>query len=108
MHWPLTPDPWPLTSDPWPSDPQLYNQAMELCLQMFGELHILTSRLYINIGIVYEDNKVTATPQPFLRFYSYPYDFVSVSTVVVGILLSHVKSEDGQASISLMKKISYT
>lgn len=38
---------------------QLYNQAMELCMQMYGELHILTSRLYINIGIVYEDNKVS-------------------------------------------------
>ena len=28
---------------------------MELCMQMYGEYHILTSRLYINIGIVYED-----------------------------------------------------
>lgn len=35
---------------------QLYNEAMDLCMQMYGEYHILMSRLYINIGIVYEDN----------------------------------------------------
>ncbi|XP_071161707.1 TPR repeat-containing protein DDB_G0287407-like [Mytilus galloprovincialis] len=35
---------------------KLYNEAMDLCMQMYGEYHILMSRLYINIGIVYEDN----------------------------------------------------
>ncbi|KAL5022718.1 hypothetical protein ScPMuIL_001873 [Solemya velum] len=35
---------------------KLYNKAMDLCMQMYGEYHILTSRLYINMGIVYEDN----------------------------------------------------
>ncbi|KAL4235832.1 hypothetical protein ACF0H5_004222 [Mactra antiquata] len=34
---------------------KFYNQAMEVVMQMYGEYHILTSRLYINIGIVYED-----------------------------------------------------
>ncbi|XP_019645560.1 PREDICTED: TPR repeat-containing protein DDB_G0287407-like isoform X1 [Branchiostoma belcheri] len=34
---------------------ELYEEALALCLQTYGENHILTSRLYINIGIYYED-----------------------------------------------------
>ena len=30
---------------------------MDLCLQVYGQISMLTSRLYINIGIVYEDTK---------------------------------------------------
>eukprot|EP00058_Branchiostoma_floridae_P025527 XP_002611017.1 hypothetical protein BRAFLDRAFT_97506 [Branchiostoma floridae] len=34
---------------------ELYEEALALCLQTYGENHILTSRLYINVGIYYED-----------------------------------------------------
>ena len=34
---------------------QYYNDAMEICKQVYGEFSLLTSRLFINIGIVYED-----------------------------------------------------
>ncbi|XP_059178256.1 TPR repeat-containing protein DDB_G0287407-like isoform X2 [Physella acuta] len=57
---------------------KLYNQAMELCMQMYGELHILTSRLYINIGIVYEDNK------DYRRSYQYFKKWARLSEEIMG------------------------
>ncbi|XP_071952526.1 telomerase protein component 1-like [Antedon mediterranea] len=41
------------------SDEQLqkYMEALELCLQAYGENSVLTSRLYLNIGILHEDNR---------------------------------------------------
>ncbi|RUS71321.1 hypothetical protein EGW08_020918 [Elysia chlorotica] len=57
---------------------KLYNQAMELCMQMYGELHILTSRLYINIGIVYEDNK------DYKRSYQYFKKWARLSEEIMG------------------------
>ncbi|GFO48089.1 telomerase protein component 1 [Plakobranchus ocellatus] len=57
---------------------KLYNQAMELCMQMYGELHILTSRLYINIGIVYEDNK------DFKKSYQYFKKWARLSEEIMG------------------------
>jgi len=36
---------------------KLYKEAMELCSRVYGEFSLLASRLYINIGIVYEENK---------------------------------------------------
>jgi hypothetical protein len=35
---------------------QHYHRAMDICRQVYGDFSLLTSRLYINIGIVYEDN----------------------------------------------------
>lgn len=57
---------------------KLYNQAMELCMQMYGEFHILTSRLYINIGIVYEDNN------DYRKAYTYFKRWALVSEEILG------------------------
>ncbi|XP_025109541.1 telomerase protein component 1-like [Pomacea canaliculata] len=57
---------------------KLYNQAMELCMQMYGEYHILTSRLYINIGIVYEDNN------DYRKAYAYFKRWARVSEEILG------------------------
>ncbi|XP_067678320.1 TPR repeat-containing protein DDB_G0287407-like [Haliotis asinina] len=57
---------------------KLYNQAMDLCMQMYGEFHILTSRLYINIGIVYEDNN------DYKKAYEYFKKWARVSEEILG------------------------
>lgn len=57
---------------------KLYNSAMELCMQLYGEFHILTSRLYINIGIVYEDNN------DYHKAYSYFKRWAKVSEEILG------------------------
>ena len=57
---------------------QLYNQAMDLCMQMYGEYHILTSRLYINIGIVYEDTN------NYKKAYEYFKKWAIVSEEILG------------------------
>ena len=57
---------------------QLYNQAKDLCMQMYGEYHILTSRLYINIGIVYEDNN------QYKKAYEYFKKWARVSEEILG------------------------
>ncbi|XP_045158536.2 TPR repeat-containing protein DDB_G0287407-like isoform X2 [Mercenaria mercenaria] len=57
---------------------KLYNQAMDLCMQMYGEYHILTSRLYINIGIVYEDNN------NYKKAYEYFKKWARVSEEILG------------------------
>ena len=36
---------------------QMLNRSFELCLKTYGEKHMLTLRLYLNIGILYEDNR---------------------------------------------------
>ncbi len=51
---------------------------MDLCLQVYGEQSLLTSRLYINIGIVYEDNK------EYVRAYEYFKKWAAVSDAVLG------------------------
>ena len=51
---------------------------MDLCMQMYGELHILTSRLYINIGIVYEDNN------DYKKAYEYFKKWAKVSEEILG------------------------
>ena len=51
---------------------------MELCLQVYGEQSLLTSRLYINIGIVYEDNK------NFVKAYEYFKKWATVSQAELG------------------------
>ena len=33
---------------------QYYKEAQEICCQVYGEVSLLSSRLYINIGIVHE------------------------------------------------------
>ncbi|XP_064604560.1 TPR repeat-containing protein DDB_G0287407-like isoform X2 [Liolophura sinensis] len=55
-----------------------YNQAMDLCMQIYGEYHILTSRLYINIGIVYEDNG------DYKKAYEYFKKWARVSEEILG------------------------
>ncbi|ESO94433.1 hypothetical protein LOTGIDRAFT_232289 [Lottia gigantea] len=55
-----------------------YNEAMDLCMQMYGEYHILTSRLYINIGIVYEDN------DNYNKAYEYFKKWARVSEEILG------------------------
>lgn len=57
---------------------QLYNTAKDLCMQMYGEYHILTSRLYINIGIVYEDNN------DYKKAYEYFKKWARVSEEILG------------------------
>lgn len=47
-------------------------------MQMYGEYHILTSRLYINIGIVYEDNN------DFKKAYEYFKKWARVSEEILG------------------------
>ena len=47
-------------------------------MQMYGEYHILTSRLYINIGIVYEDNN------DYRKAYSYFKRWARVSEEILG------------------------
>lgn len=47
-------------------------------MQMYGEYHILTSRLYINIGIVYEDNK------DYRKAYTYFKRWARVSEEILG------------------------
>lgn len=51
---------------------------MDICIQMYGEYHILTSRLYINIGIVYEDNN------NFKKAYEYFKKWARVSEEILG------------------------
>ncbi|XP_061167339.1 TPR repeat-containing protein DDB_G0287407-like [Saccostrea echinata] len=57
---------------------KLYNTAKDLCMQMYGEYHILTSRLYINIGIVYEDNN------DYKKAYEYFKKWARVSEQILG------------------------
>jgi hypothetical protein len=47
-------------------------------MQMYGEYHILTSRLYINIGIVYEDNN------NYKKAYEYFKKWARVSEEILG------------------------
>lgn len=47
-------------------------------MQMYGEYHILTSRLYINIGIVYEDNS------NYKKAYEYFKKWARVSEEILG------------------------
>ena len=47
-------------------------------MQMYGEYHILTSRLYINIGIVYEDNN------DYRKAYAYFKRWARVSEEILG------------------------
>jgi hypothetical protein len=47
-------------------------------MQMYGEYHILTSRLYINIGIVYEDNN------DYKKAYEYFKKWARVSEEILG------------------------
>ena len=35
----------------------MLNKSFELCLKTYGEKHMLMLRLYLNIGILYEDNR---------------------------------------------------
>lgn len=51
---------------------------MEICKQVFGEYSLLTSRLYINIGIVHEDNS------DYVKAYEYFKKWARVSDVVLG------------------------
>ncbi|ELT92606.1 hypothetical protein CAPTEDRAFT_221726 [Capitella teleta] len=62
------------------SDQQLehYNKAMDICRQVYGDHSLLTSRLYINIGIVYEDN------QNFVLAFDYFKKWARVSEMVLG------------------------
>lgn len=64
---------------------QYYNEAMDLCMQIFGEYHILTSRLYINIGILYEDKR------DFKKAYGYFKQWGKISEEIHGS--SHPKSQ---------------
>ncbi|XP_064625868.1 TPR repeat-containing protein DDB_G0287407-like [Lineus longissimus] len=57
---------------------KLYHEALDICMQLYGERHILMSRLYINIGIVYEDNK------NYLKSYEYFKKWARVSEEVLG------------------------
>lgn len=36
---------------------KMLNRSFELCLKTYGEKHMLMLRLYLNIGILYEDNR---------------------------------------------------
>ena len=36
---------------------QMLMTAQELCAKTYGEKHMLMLRLYLNIGILYEDNR---------------------------------------------------
>ena len=36
---------------------QYYKEAEDMCLQAYGEFSVLTSRIYLNIGIMYEDKR---------------------------------------------------
>ena len=51
---------------------------MDICVQVYGEQALLTSRLYINIGIVYEDNK------EYVKAYNYFKKWSIVSEQVLG------------------------
>ena len=51
---------------------------MEICMQVYGEHSLLTSRLYINIGIVYEDNK------DYVKAYECFCKWAEVSEIVLG------------------------
>ena len=57
---------------------QLYNEARELCLQVYGECSLLISRLYINIGIVYEDNS------DYVKAFNYFMRWARVSEMILG------------------------
>lgn len=51
---------------------------MEICQQVYGEHSLLTSRLYINIGIVHEDNN------DYVKAFEYFRKWASVSEIVLG------------------------
>lgn len=67
---------------------QLYHEALDICQEVNGEYHILTSRIYINIGIVYEDNK------DYVKAYKYFAKWARVNEVVLGP--SHPKTMRAQ------------
>ena len=51
---------------------------MEICCQVYGEDSLLSSRLYINIGIVYEDNN------DYVKAYEFFRKWAEVSEAVLG------------------------
>ena len=51
---------------------------MEICRQVYGEDSLLSSRLYINIGIVYEDNN------DYVKAYEFFRKWATVSEIVLG------------------------
>lgn len=61
-----------------PEQLRYYHEALDICQEVNGENHILTSRIYINIGIVYEDNK------DYVKAYKYFARWARVNEVVLG------------------------
>ncbi len=57
---------------------QYYNQSMDICGQVYGQQSLLGSRLYINIGIVYEDNN------DYVKAYEYFKRWADTSEIVLG------------------------
>ena len=53
-------------------------QALDICLEVYGEYSILTSRIYINVGIVHEDN------HDFIKAYDYFLKWAHVNESVLG------------------------
>lgn len=54
----------------------MLKKAFELCTKAYGEKHMLVLRLYLNIGILYEDNR------DFQKAYDYFVMWNKVSTEV--------------------------
>ncbi len=50
---------------------QLYQEAMELCIQAYGHLHYLTGRINFNLAICYEDaRQYSKSYELFLKNYN--------------------------------------
>ena len=71
---------------------QLYDQAIEMCQQAYGEYHMLTARIYFNTAIVYEDE------QNYDRAYDYFRKNLEIVVQIFGP--DHVKSQRTKGVVS--------
>ena len=52
------------------ADEQVCMEALDMCLQAYGENSVLSSRLFLNIGIFHEDNRQYRTAcEWFMRWH---------------------------------------
>ncbi|XP_074616453.1 TPR repeat-containing protein DDB_G0287407-like [Acropora palmata] len=71
---------------------EMLNRSFELCLKTYGEKHMLMLRLYLNIGILYEDNR------DFQKAYDYFVKWHETCLEVLGP--SHPKTARARDTLS--------
>lgn len=74
---------------------QMLNRSFELCLKTYGEKHMLTLRLYLNIGILYEDNR------DFQKAYDYFVKWHETCQEVRELLKWHLIRSEMKGTVAL-------